>query len=69
VAEGAGNGVQGVSKEATEWLGPNSKVITNSSGDKVFLSEDGLRKIRFDINNPAPHNNPHMHVEELINGK
>ena len=65
---GTGN-VQNISKEAANWLEPNSKVITNSSGDKVFVSQDGLRKIRFDMNNPKPHSSPHMHIEELINGK
>jgi len=43
--------------------------ITNKSGDKVFISSDGTRRIRFDINNTSPHNNPHGHVEEFINGK
>ncbi len=54
---------------AKEWLGPDSKVITNPAGDKVFLSKDGTRRVRFDINNPSPHKNPHMHAEELIDGK
>jgi hypothetical protein len=54
---------------ADDWLGPNVRVITNRSGDKVFLSDDGLRRIRFDIRNPAPHTSPHAHVEELVNGR
>lgn len=54
---------------ADDWLGPNVRTITNRAGDKVFLSDDGLRRIRFDINNPAPHTSPHAHVEELINGR
>ena len=66
---GCTGNVQNISKELADWLGPNSKVITNSSGDKVFVSQDGLRKIRFDMNNPNPHNSPHMHIEELVNGK
>ena len=44
-------------------------VSTNQSGDKVFFSKDGTRKIRFDLNNPSPHNSPHINVEELFNGK
>jgi hypothetical protein len=47
----------------------NSKVISNKAGDKVFVSEKGTRRIRADFNNPKPHNNPHLHVEELINGR
>jgi RHS repeat-associated protein len=54
---------------AIEWLGPRARAITNEAGDKIFLSEDGLRKIRFDINRPYPHEFPHGHVEELVNGK
>lgn len=52
-----------------EWLEPNTRVITNNAGDKIFLSEDGLRRFRVDFNNPHPHQNPHLHVEEFIGGK
>lgn len=51
------------------WLGDDYIMFTNDSGDKVFLSADGTRRVRFDLNKPAPHNNPHAHVEELVNGK
>lgn len=54
---------------ADDWLGPNVRVITNRAGDKVFLSDDGLRRIRFDIKSPAPHSSLHAHVEELVNGR
>ena len=27
------------------------------------------RRVRFDINRPAPHTSPHAHVEELVDGK
>ncbi|WP_202813803.1 hypothetical protein [Defluviitalea phaphyphila] len=47
-----------------DWLGKDAKVITNKSGDKVFISSDGTRRIRFDINNTHPHSNPHGHIEE-----
>ncbi len=49
-------------------------VRTNKHGDKIFISKDGTRKIRFDIKNPSnkPETNipdrPHGHVEELKNG-
>ena len=52
-----------------DWLGKDARVITNKNGDKVFISGDGTKRIRFDINNTSPHNNPHGHVEQLINGK
>jgi len=51
-----------------DWLGPDSRVITNDAGDKIFISSDGTRRIRFDLNNPYPHNSPHSHVEQLIDG-
>jgi hypothetical protein len=58
------NAVQSMS----DWLGPNAQVRTNRSGDKIFLSENGNRKIRFDLNNPSPYANSHGHVEEFVNG-
>ena len=44
-------------------------VITNEAGDVIFLSNDGLRRVRFDFNRPYPHLNPHCHVEMKIDGK
>ena len=52
-----------------KWLGPGSKLIKNRAGDLVLMSKDNLRKIRFDLNRPWPHRNPHFHVEEFVNGK
>jgi RHS repeat-associated protein len=68
-SSGEGSSVDELSKEIAEWLGSDSRVITNDSGDKIFLSKDGTRRVRFDMNRPNPHNNPHMHFEELIDGK
>ncbi len=48
------------------WLGIGTKVIKNKAGDPIFLSKDGSKRLRFDFNRPSPHNNPHMHLEELI---
>jgi hypothetical protein len=45
------------------------RVITNQAGDKIFVNKAGTRRVRFDINRPHPHQNPHSHVEELVNGK
>ena len=55
--------------EAKQFLGQDAKVITNKSGDKVFLSNDGMRRIHFDINNPNPHFSPHANVEYKIGDK
>lgn len=53
---------------AKQWLGIDAKVIQNAKGDYVFISKDGLRKIRFDIN--SPHRDaPHIHLEIFKNGK
>ena len=71
-AEKVGNKSNKVGKLAddiSEWLGSEFRAITNKSGDKVFLSVDGTKRVRFDLNNTAPHKNPHGHVEQLVNGK
>jgi RHS repeat-associated protein len=72
ITKGAGkvpNKVTDLAKDMKDWLGKDARVITNKNGDKVFISGDGTKRIRFDINNTSPHNNPHGHVEQLINGK
>lgn len=75
VAKGVGsaskvpNKVTDLAKDMKDWLGKDARVITNKNGDKVFMSGDGIKRIRFDINNTSPHNNPHGHVEERVNGK
>lgn len=51
-----------------DWLGPEARSITNGAGDKIFLSRDGLSRIRVDINRPYPHLSPHAQVEELVVG-
>gem|GEM_PF-3776324 len=45
-----------------DWLGENYKALTNKSGDKIFISQDGLRKVRFDIEN-SHGDKPHIHLE------
>jgi hypothetical protein len=30
------------------------------------MSADETKRVRFDINNPSPHKNPHAHVEQKI---
>ncbi|MBI4701017.1 MAG: hypothetical protein HY744_07640 [Deltaproteobacteria bacterium] len=67
-AKVCGTGVNQVTDAVRQWLGPNYRVITNKAGDKIFLSQDGLRKVRFDMLRTGAHLSPHAHVEELING-
>ena len=54
---------------AKDWLGKEVRAITNKEGDSVFMNKAGTKKLRFDIKHPHPHENPHAHIEELINGK
>ncbi len=56
-------------KQISEWLGEGTKFIKNEAGDSIFLSQDGLKCVRFDFNRTKPHNNPHAHVEVKINGE
>ncbi len=56
-------------KQVSGWLGEGTKVIHNTAGDPVFLSKDGIRKVRFDFSRPYPHENPHLHFEEFVNGE
>ena len=60
------NNLTDLSSGIRNWLGNDARVITNNSGDKIFLSNDGLRRVRFDINRTHPHNNPHGHFEHKI---
>ncbi len=53
---------------AQSWLGKGYRTITNKAGDKIYISKDGTRKIRFDMNNPGG-DKQHMHLEVLKNGK
>jgi hypothetical protein len=62
------NKIESLSNKIQGWLGSNSRLIRNKAGDLIFLSADGIRRVRFDINNPKPHASPHGHVEEFLNG-
>ena len=53
----------------SNWLGKGSKFVKNEAGDSVFLSTNASKRVRFDFLRPNPHSNPHMHIEEFINGK
>ena len=56
-------------KQISDWLGEGTQLMRNKAGDPVFLSQDGLRCVRFDFNKTKPHNNLHIHVEVKIDGK
>ncbi len=56
-------------KRISEWLGEGAQFIRNKAEDPVFLSKDGLRKVRFDFNRPHPHESPHLHFEHLVDGE
>ncbi|HEX4840343.1 MAG TPA: hypothetical protein VFU89_07885 [Rhabdochlamydiaceae bacterium] len=56
-------------KKVSEWLGEGTQCMRNKSGDPIFLSKDGLRKVRFDFNKPHPHQSPHLHFEHFVDGK
>jgi hypothetical protein len=57
-----------VAEQAKSWLGREYKIVTNKAGDNVFISQDGMRKIRFDIKNPHG-DAPHIHLEIFKNGR
>ncbi len=56
-------------KQISSWLGEGSQLIRNKAGDSIFLSKDGVRKMRFDFIRPAPHKSPHVHLEHLVDGE
>ena len=60
--------VGNAAKQVKNWLGKEYKVLINKKGDYIFISNDGLRKMRFDIKN-SQGDKPHIHLEEYINGK
>ncbi|MBX7067641.1 MAG: RHS repeat-associated core domain-containing protein [Parachlamydiales bacterium] len=58
-----------IEKMIESYLGEGTLMRRNNFGDLVFLSQDGLRRVRFDFIRPSPHNNPHMHVDLKIENK
>ncbi len=55
--------------QVSGWLGEGTQFIRNKAGDPIFISKDGLRKLRFDFNRPAPHESPHLHLEQFVDGE
>jgi RHS repeat-associated protein len=68
VVEQVAGKVDDAASAAKSWLGEEAKVVTNKAGDNIFMSKDGLRKVRFDVKNPHG-DMPHVHLEEFVNGK
>lgn len=56
-------------EEISKWLGEGTQFIRNKAGDSIFLSRDGIRKVRFDFKRPYPHESPHLHFEHLVSGE
>jgi RHS repeat-associated protein len=54
--------------QARRYLGTDYRAIVNKAGDRIFMSKDGLRKMRFDIKNTHG-DKPHLHIEQYSNGK
>lgn len=54
--------IKSASIKIKNYLGNNYNTITNESGDNIFVSKDGNRRIRFDIKN-SQGDKPHMHIE------
>ncbi len=46
------------------FVGKGAKALKNKSGDLMIQSKDGLKEVRIDLKNPAPHKNPHTHIVE-----
>ena len=49
-------------RQIATWLNNDYKIISNKYGDKIFISKNGTRKVRFDIKH-SHGENPHMHFE------
>jgi RHS repeat-associated protein len=58
-----------IERKISSWLGKGTQFIRNNAGDPIFLSKDGLRKVRFDFKRPYPHESPHLHFEHLVKGE
>ena len=61
--------LKSLENRVSNWLGDGTRLIKNKAGDPIFLSQDNLRRVRFDFNRTDPHNNLHCHVESYINGE
>jgi hypothetical protein len=69
VAEEGSALVEQTAQDIRAWVGDDARLIRNDDGDTILISKDGTRRVRFDVNRPYPHESPHAHIEELVNGK
>ena len=46
--------VSQLEREISEWLGPEVRMMKNKEGDRLFISKDGVRKVRFDFLSRTP---------------
>jgi tetratricopeptide (TPR) repeat protein len=56
-------------QRVSAYLGEGARLVRNKAGDPIFISKDGLRKVRFDFKRPHPHESPHLHIEHLVDGE
>jgi hypothetical protein len=54
--------IQSALRAVRRFIGPSGRAFRNEAGDLVVLSGDEMREVRFDFNDPSPHDHPHMHV-------
>ncbi len=55
--------------DVKDWLGEGATKQYNKAGDPYFMSENGLKKVRWDWNRTNPHDFKHLHFEIYQNGK
>jgi len=60
--------VEDAAQASKRFLGDGYRTITNKAGDEIFMSKDGLRKMRFDFKNTQG-DLPHVHLEVFRNGR
>ncbi|QVL55414.1 MAG: hypothetical protein KFB95_08915 [Simkaniaceae bacterium] len=58
--------LKSLERRVSKWLGDGTRLIRNRSGDPIFLSQDKMRRVRFDFNRTYPHENPHLHFEKKL---
>jgi len=69
--------VFGVGSQATsdtaddviEWLGDDPVAIKNQNGDLIARNAENTLRFQAHFNNYYPHNQPHIHLDQFINGQ
>ena len=60
--------LKSLENRVSNWLGDGTRLIKNKAGDPIFLSQDNLRRVRFDFNN-SHGDKMHLHFEKRTNIK